>query len=423
MSSHHSFEDDAKSPSRPPVLDAAATDGRRAALAASEGTRVAADSDPGALDASIARAAAALLRAQRSDGRFHFDLEADASIPAEYVIVRHFLGRPHPEHERKTATYLRRIQEPHGGWPMLAKGPLNVSASVKAYFALKLAGDPVDAPHMRRAREAILAAGGAVNVNVFTRITLALFGIVPWRAVPVMPVELMLAPAWFPFHIFKISYWARTTLVPLMVLMALKPRARNPRGVGLDELFLVPPHAVRRWPRTVNQVGLWGGVFAGLDAVLRRLEPWAPKRSRAAAIARAVAFVQERLNGEDGLGAIYPPIANTLLMFDTLGVPDDHPDMVDAAAAFEKLVAVNGEEAFCQPCLSPVWDTVLASHALMEVSTAHRSAVDRALAWLIPLQVLDPRRRLGGAPSRVCAPAAGPSNTSTPTTSTSTTPP
>ena len=358
-----------------------------------------------ALDAAVASAAAALLRRQRSDGRFHFDLEADASIPAEYVIVRHFLGRLHPEHERKTANYLRRIQEPHGGWPMLAKGPLNVSASVKAYFALRLAGDPADAPHMVLAREAILAAGGAVNVNVFTRITLALFGIVPWRAVPVMPVELMLAPAWFPFHIYKISYWARTTLIPLMVLMALKPRAKNPSAIGIDELFVVPARSVRRWPKTANQVGIWGSVFAGLDAVLRQVEPWFPRWSRRVAIARAVAFVRERLNGEDGLGAIYPPIANTLLMFNALDLADDHPDMVDAAAAFEKLVTVNGEEAFCQPCLSPVWDTVLASHALMEASPNHREPVSQALAWLIPLQVLDlrgdwavrrPRLRPGG---------------------------
>ena len=349
------------------------------------------DANDEALDAAVARAAASLLERQRSDGSFHFALEADASIPAEYIIVRHFLGKLHPEHERKTANYLRRIQEAHGGWPMLAKGPLNVSSSVKAYFALKLAGDPVDAPHMVRAREAILAAGGAVGINVFTRITLALFGIVPWRAVPTMPVELMLAPAWFPFHIYKISYWARTTLIPLMVLMALKPRAKNPRGIGLDELFVVPPHDVRRWPKTANQVGLWGSVFAGLDAALRRIEPWFPRRSRAAAIAKAVAFVRERLNGEDGLGAIYPPIANTLLMFDVLGLPDDHRDMIDAWAAFEKLVAVKGEEAFCQPCLSPVWDTVLSGHALMEVSPDNGASVERALDWLIPLQVLDLR--------------------------------
>ena len=343
------------------------------------------------LGTAIMRASAALLQAQRPDGHFQFDLEADASIPAEYVIVRHFLGKPHPDHEARTATYLRRIQGPDGGWPMLARGPMNVSSSVKAYFALKLAGDSVDAPHMALARRAILAAGGAVGVNVFTRITLALFGIVPWRAVPVMPVELMHAPAWFPFHIYKISYWARTTLIPLMVLMALKPRARNPGRVALDELFVIPPHELRRWPKTANQTGIWGTLFAWLDGVLRAATPFFPKTSRKSAIDKAVAFVRERLNGEDGLGAIYPPIANTLMMFHVLGLPDDHPDMVDATAAFEKLVAVKDGEAFCQPCLSPVWDTVLASHALMEAVPERRDEVERAFAWLLPLQVLDLR--------------------------------
>jgi squalene-hopene/tetraprenyl-beta-curcumene cyclase len=341
------------------------------------------------LEASISRAMQSLLNEQRPDGHFAFDLEADAAIPAEYILVKHFLGEPDPAMERKIANFLRRTQEPHGGWPMLAKGELNISASVKAYFALKATGDPVDAAHMIRAREAILKAGGAVNVNVFTKTTLALFGIVPWRAVPAMPVEIMHAPAWFPFHIYKISYWARDTLIPLLVLMALKPRAKNPRNLSIDELFVVPPHEVRRWPKTVNQTGFWGAVFAGLDKLLHAVEPFFPKASRASAIDKAVAFVRERLNGEDGLGAIYPSIANTVMMFHVLGMPEDHPDMIAAKSALEKLVSHHGDEAFCQPCLSPVWDTVLSSHALMEADPEHMRGVEHSLDWLKSLQVLD----------------------------------
>ena len=341
------------------------------------------------LENAIERAVAGLVRLQHPDGHFVFDLEADAAIPAEYVIVKHFLGEPDPEAERGTANYLRRIQEPHGGWPMLSHGAPNVSASVKAYFALKIAGDSIDAPHMVRARETILAAGGAVNVNVFTKITLALFGIVPWRAVPVMPVEIMHAPRWFPFHIFKISFWARDTLIPLMVLMALKPRAKNPRNISIDELFVVPPHEVRHWPKTDNQTGFWGVAFSVLDRVLRTVEPLFPRRSRASAIEKAKAFVCERLNGEDGFGAIYPSIANTLMMFHLLGVPESHPDMIDARSAFKKLEARNGDELFCQPCLSPVWDTVLSACALMEAQRTTSHEVERALDWLKPLQVLD----------------------------------
>ena len=342
-----------------------------------------------ALEAAILDATDALLREQRPDGHIVFDLEADAAIPAEYILVKHFLGEPDAEMERRTGNYLRRLQEPHGGWPMLAKGQMNISASVKAYFALKAAGDPIDAPHMVQARRAILAAGGAVNVNIFTRTTLALFGIVPWRAVPVMPVEIMHAPGWFPFHIFKISYWARCTLVPLLVLMSLKPKAKNPRGLSIDELFVEPPHTVRRWPKTANQAGFWGVLFTWLDAILRICEPLFPKASRRSAIEKAVAFVKERLNGEDGLGAIYPSIANTIMMFHVLGVPNDDPDMIIAKAALEKLVAQNGEEAYCQPCLSPIWDTVLSAHAFMEADPATAGAVERALNWLKHLQVLD----------------------------------
>ncbi len=346
-------------------------------------------SDVTGLDAAIVRAMSALHDEQRADGHYAFDLEADAAIPAEYIMVKHFLGELDPEMERRTANYLRRIQEPHGGWPMLAKGELNMSASVKAYFALKIAGDPIDAPHMVKAREAILAHGGAVNMNIFTRMMLAFFGIVPWRAVPVMPVELMHAPGWFPINIWRFSYWARDTVVPLLVLMAKKPKAANPRKVHIDELFIVPAHAVKRWPKTANQVGFWGAFFVGLDKVLRVVEPLFPKASRESAIQKAVDFLRERLNGEDGVGAIYPSIAYTYMMFNVLGMPQDHPDMAIARSALEKLVAQNGEEAFCQPCLSPVWDTVLAAHALLEASPDETANAERALDWLLPLQVLD----------------------------------
>ena len=345
--------------------------------------------DAADLEPAIRHANRALLADQQQDGHYIFDLEADASIPAEYVLVKHYLDEIDPEKERLSANYLRRIQEDHGGWPMLARGEPNISASVKAYWALKAAGDAIDAPHMVKARQAIHKMGGAARVNVFTRTTMALFGVVPWRAVPVMPVEIMHAPGWFPFSIWRISYWARDTLVPLLVMMALKVPARNPRNIGIDELFLEPPFEMRRWPKTVNQIGAWGAAFAALDRVLRLIEPLFPRASRTTAIAKADAFVRERLNGEDGLGAIYPSIANTVMMFHALGVPNDDPAMITAKAALEKLVTVKGDEGFCQPCMSPVWDTVLASQALMEIGPDNAEAVDACLDWLKPLQALD----------------------------------
>src|SRR6516162_7695093 len=155
-----------------------------------------------ALERHIARATKALLARQHEDGHWCFELEADATIPAEYVLLRHFRGeKPDLELERLIDVYLRRIQGDHGGWPLVHAGPFEISASVKAYFALKMIGDDVGAPHMARAREAIRARGGAAETNVFTRVLLALFGILSWRAAPVMPVEITLLPHWFPFHL------------------------------------------------------------------------------------------------------------------------------------------------------------------------------------------------------------------------------
>src|SRR4029079_18164799 len=194
------------------------------------GPKTGAKGETDALEASIASAAKALCALQRPDGHFVFELEADATIPAEYVLMRHYRGEPvDVELEAKIAPYLRRIQSADGGWPLFHDGKSDVSASVKAYFALKMIDDSPDAPPMAQARDLIRSKGGAANSNVFTRNLLALYGAVPWHAVPVMPVEIMLLPRWFPFHLDKVSYWARTVLVPLMALNALKPYARNPK--------------------------------------------------------------------------------------------------------------------------------------------------------------------------------------------------
>ena len=218
---------------------------------------------------------------QRDDGHFVFELEADATIPAEYVLLEHFLDRIDAACSARSASICAAIQGAHGGWPLFHDGAFNLSGSVKAYFALKAIGDDPDAPHMRRAREAILAAGGAERSNVFTRAQLALFGEVPWRAVPVMPLEIMHLPLWFPFHLSKVSYWSRTVIVPLLVLMAKQPRARNPRGVHMPELFRTPPEQVTDWIRGPYR-SAWGRFFKGVDVVLRAAQPWFPSRGTGA---------------------------------------------------------------------------------------------------------------------------------------------
>jgi squalene-hopene/tetraprenyl-beta-curcumene cyclase len=336
------------------------------------------------LSKAVERAADALARQQQEDGHWLFELEADATIPAEYVLLEHYLDRIDPVLEARIGVYLRGIQGAHGGWPLFHDGAFDLSASVKAYFALKAIGDDPDASHMSRARQAILAAGGAERSNVFTRAQLALFGQVPWRAVPVMPLEIMHLPLWFPFHLSKVSYWSRTVIVPLLVLMALRPVARNPRRVAIQELFCMPPSAVRDWIRGPYR-SAWGRFFKAVDSALRVLQPVFPQRSRRSAVAKAVRFVIERLNGDDGLGGIYPAIANSVMMFDALGYPPDHPDAAIAWAAVRKLLVIEPGRAYCQPCLSPVWDTALAGHALSEAD----ADTDAACAWLHARQILD----------------------------------
>ncbi len=341
------------------------------------------------LDQAIQSAAAKLRHRQRDDGHWVFELEADATIPAEYLLLGHYLGEIDDERDRGITDFLRSLQGEHGGWPLFHGGDFNISASVKAYFALKAAGDSPDAPHMGRARAAILAHGGAAKCNVFTRIQLALFGELPWRGVPVMPVEIMLLPRWFPFHLNKVSYWSRTVMVPLLVLMALKPRARNPRRISVAELYTTPPESVRNY-HDMSRRGFWASVFRGVDAVLRRVEPRLPASARQRAVAKAERFVLERLNGEEGLGAIYPAMANTVMMFDCLGYPKDHPAAAIARRALEKLMVRKEGRTYCQPCLSPIWDTSLAALAMLEAGDgASKASAIEAARWLKNQEIID----------------------------------
>ena len=369
------------------MLDAVSTDLTAYLDRGQSGSFVTAPSAP-ELDQAIDAARAALLDRQQTDGHWVFELEADATIPAEFVLLCHFLDRIDLPLEAGIAVYLRQTQKADGGWPLFHDGAFNLSASVKAYFALKMIGDDPAAPHMARARAAILAAGGAERSNVFTRIQLALYGEVPWRAAPAMPLEIMLLPRWFPFNLDRVSYWSRTVLVPLLVLMHRQPRARNPRGVHIPELFATPPEQVRDWIRGPYR-SPWGRVFKRVDSVVRAARPLFPRRARERAEAAAIEFVTERLNGEDGLGAIYPAMANAAMMFDALGYAAEHPDAVTAWSALQKLVTIKDGFAYVQPCLSPVWDTSLAGHAIAEADSAAADPVDAANAWLRARQVTD----------------------------------
>jgi len=329
----------------------------------------------------------ALLSLQKEDGHWCFPLEADCTIPAEYVLMMHFMNEVDVELEGRIARFIREKQDPeHGGWPLYYGGHFDLSCTVKAYYALKIAGDSPDAPHMARARTAILNHGGAARANVFTRILLAMYGQLPWRGTPFVPVEIILLPRWFPFHLSKVSYWSRAVTVPLSIVCSLKARAANPRNVHIRELFTVPPEEERNYFSVRTRLNR---MFLVIERIGSLLEPFVPQALRRLALRRAERWVVERLNGECGLGAIFPAMVNAGEALALLGYPYEHPYREQCRKALLGLVVEEAERAWVQPCTSPVWDTVLATLALQEAPDADQKPIRKALNWLIPNQLLD----------------------------------
>src|SRR6202790_4288873 len=290
-----------------------------------------------ATERAIISARDALLARQDASGYWLFELEADCTIPAEFILMMHFLDEIDSALEPKLAAFLRERQADHGGWPLYHGGSFDLSCSVKAYYALKLAGDDPQAAHMTRARGAILQNGGAARANVFTRLALAMFGQLPWRGVPYIPVEIMLLPRWFPFHLDKVSYWSRTVMVPLFILCTRKPVARNPRNVHIRELFTTPPEKERDYFR---RKGFVAKAFLAADRLGGMIDPLTPARMREHATRGAERWMLERLNGEDGLGAIFPAMVNALEVMVLLGYAEDDPRRVTAKRALQKLLVV-----------------------------------------------------------------------------------
>ncbi len=341
------------------------------------------------LETAIKRAKKSLLGHQEEDGHWCYELEADCTIPAEYIMMMHFLGEIDEPLQEKIALYLRRRQNDEGGWSLYYGGCTDLSCTVKAYYALKMAGDDPEAPHMLRARRTVLARGGAAKTNVFTRIALAMFGQLPWRSVPFIPVEIMLMPSWFPFHLNKVSYWSRTVMVPLFILVSLRARAQNPQAATIDELFVRPPEEVRSreffdLPTSLSQ---W---IYRVERVGYRLEPLIPSFVRRKAISKAENWFLARLNGVSGLGAIFPAMVNAYEALRILGYPKEDPRVKTAKEAIDQLLVQKADEAYCQPCVSPVWDTLLASCALEETGGDDAwASLRKSLKWLADRQLLD----------------------------------
>jgi len=344
---------------------------------------------PDSLETAVGKSAEALREKQHESGYWSFDFEADCTITAEYILMMHYIGTVDLSLEERMARYLRKHQESDGSWPLYQGGGGDLSCTVKAYYALKLAGDDPGSEPMKRARQYILACGGAERSNVFTHYALAMFGQVSWKAVPFLPVEIMLFPKWFPFHISKISYWSRTVMIPLAVLYSHRAKAANPTNTGISELF-ISPREVEHGYFPVRSRCNW--LFLRLERLARKGECLIPSGVRRLATRRAMDWIGERLNGTDGLGAIFPAMVNAYEALLLTGVPPDDPRCRQAREALEKLVIHRGEESFCQPCVSPVWDTALSALALSETGRGEdlESAL-QGLDWLKARQILEVR--------------------------------
>jgi squalene-hopene/tetraprenyl-beta-curcumene cyclase len=339
------------------------------------------------LSQAINQSTAELLARQDNSGWWRFDLEADATIPSEYMLLQHFLGTVDEEREARLVEYLYSRQMQDGSWPLYHHGPGNISATVKAYFALKVAGQDPASDAMKKARQWVLTHGGAENANVFTRFTLAMFGQAPWRIVPSMPMEIIFFPHWFFFSLSKVSYWSRCVIIPLLILYAKRPVFQLKPQQNISELFLADPQTLKNLDKFVPGKPLKNS-FIILDWLLKRLEPFSPGFLRNKAIKKAEAWTREHMGGEGGIGGIYPAMANAVTALTLLGYNHTDSDMIRGLKAIDDLVIDEADESYVQPCVSPVWDTCLSISALSEadLNIDHRS-FSTAVDWLFDKQV------------------------------------
>jgi squalene-hopene/tetraprenyl-beta-curcumene cyclase len=344
------------------------------------------------VDESVRAARRQLLSLQQADGHWCAELEGDTILESEYVLLLHFLGRTDEERVRKAANYLRVKQLPEGGWGGYPGGGADVSNSVKAYFVLKLVGDDPDAPHMARAREVIRRKGGLHACNSFTKLYLSIFGQYEWDRSPGVPPELVLLPLWFPINIYDMSSWSRAIVVPLSIIWAHKPTCQVPEWAAISELLVESTRrAVPQFSRASLLHHGWSTFFQVLDRLHKTMERWHLMPLRARALKRAEAWTLERLEMSDGLGAIFPPIVNTIIALRCQGYAEDHPVIRAQVAELEKLEIEKGETLRLQPCKSPVWDTALSLNALAESDEAgDRARLEQAVEWLLGKEVKEP---------------------------------
>ena len=331
-----------------------------------------------------------LLSLQASEGYWLGELEADTTLESDYIFYLHVIGKAQPERIDKLANYVRRRQLNDGGWNIYYDGPSELNATIKAYVALKLAGDSPDSEHLQRARKRVHELGGLEASNSYTRLYLALVGAVGWDMVPAVPPELMLLPNWFAINIYEMSSWTRGIVIPLTILYAHKPRFAVPEGFAVDALYRDPSRKATSldWDK---QLFSWRNFFLALDRGLKLYErvPWKPLRQRALRQARE--WMLEHLERTEGLAAIYPAMMNSIFALLALGHSPDDPLTAREIGEFSRFEIEQGDTIRVQPCVSPVWDTAIAMVALEEAGLPpnHRSLIEAA-DWLLANQIVGP---------------------------------
>jgi len=325
-----------------------------------------------------------LLSIQKADGHWVGELYVDSTLCSDHVLYMHWNGNINPTLQQKCVDHIRRRQLPDGGWPIYHGGPSEINASVKAYFALKLAGHSPKAPWMQEARANILRLGGIPRMNTYGKLYLALLGQFPWKYVPIIPVELVLLPHWLYFNMYEMSSWSRAMLIPLAIINHFKPTRQLPEHLQLHELYPYGTEHKDFSPERDPRFFTWRNFFLRWDSALRFLDglPWRPFRKKAIKVAEE--WMVERMGkGSDGLAAIFPAMLNSLIALKALGYGPDHDIYKKAEINYEGLFVDDPEDFRIQPCLSPVWDTSINMIALGEsgVPADHPSMV-KAADWL-----------------------------------------
>ena len=330
-----------------------------------------------------------LLRLQHPDGWWAGELFVDSTLCSDHVLYMHWRGKVDPVLQEKCVKHIRRRQLPDGGWNIYHGGPSEISASVKAYFALKLAGHSPQAPWMAEARATILRLGGIPRCNTFSKLYFALMGVFPWKYLPSIPAEMVLFPDWAYFNIYQMSSWSRAMLIPLAIINHFKPTRVPPADKQLHELY---PYGTEGMdfslPRS-ERFWTWRNFFLRCDGMLKWFDKLGFRPLRARALKQAEEWMVERMGeGSDGLAAIFPAMLNGLIALEVLGYEETHPVFKKAMADYEGLFVHDPEDFRIAPCFSPVWDTAINAIALAEsgLDPAH-PALQKASTWLYSKEV------------------------------------